>query len=442
MTPKIIDTKIQDLKPATYNPRKWSDKATAELKESIKRFGMIDPIIANGAPKRKGIVIGGHFRLKVAKDLGYKTVPVVYVNIPSAEKEKELNLRLNKNTGDWDLDLLAQFEMSLLKDVGFDSKDLDKLFGEETEDDDQFDPDEVLGGITEPESKLGEIYELGTHRLMCGDATNPEHLRKLLDGKEADMVFTDPPYNVDYQGSMNTHTQNKREGIKNDAMSTEEFAEFLRKAIRNMLQNCKGVFYICMGSKELGSMKQIYEDEGGHWQSFIMWVKNTFTLSRSDWQNQYEPILYGWHGETVNHYFAGWRDEANVWEDLEALKPAFNGKTTTIKLGEIHLELDGPVTGRVINKKALTDIWREKKPSKSTEHPTMKPIKLVAKAIKASSTRDQIVLDPFGGSGSTLIACEELGRKCCMMELDPKYVDVIRKRYAKFLEKDKKKIKV
>jgi DNA modification methylase len=233
---------------------------------------------------------------------------------------------------------------------------------------------------------------------------------------------------------MGTHSQNKRDRIENDNMSDDAFSELLKKSIRNMLDVCKGVFYICMGSKELGSMKNIFESEGGHWQSFIIWVKNTFTLSRSDWQNQYEPILYGWNKDTVNHYFAGWRNEANVWEDLEELNPVWDGEKTKINLGEYHLELDQMVTGRVISKKHQTDIWREKKPTKNPEHPTMKPVRLIAKAIKASSVRNQTVLDIFGGSGSTLIACEELDRRCLMMELDPKYVDVIRKRYERFVK--------
>jgi DNA modification methylase len=146
-------------------------------------------------------------------------------------------------------------------------------------------------------------------------------------------------------------------------------------------------------------------------------------------------MLYGWREGVVNHYFAGWRDEGNVWDDLETLKPKFDGEKTTIKLGEYHLELDGEVTGKIIRKKDMTDIWNEKKPSKSKEHPTMKPVKLVGKAIKASSRRDDIVLDTFGGSGSTLIACEELDRVCYIMELSPMYCDVIRQRYEKFINK-------
>lgn len=434
---KTEKRKVNDLIPYEGNPRVLTEKQKADLKKSLEKFGLVE-IPAVNTDNR---IIAGHQRLAMMKVLG-KGEEEIDVRVPSrqlSEAEfREYLLRSNKNTGEWDWALLAQFNMDFLKDVGFDSKELDKLFSEDVKGDDNFDPDEQYSSISEPESKLGEIYELGPHRLMCGDATNLEHVEKLVGGGVVDMVFTDPPYNVDYQGGMGTHSQNKREGIENDDMPAEEFGEFMRKSVRNMLAVCRGVFYICMGSKELGNLKNVFESEGGHWQSFIIWVKNTFTLGRADWQNQYEPILYGWHKDTVNHYFAGWRNEANTWEDLEESKPTWDGNKMTIKLGEYHIELDALVTGRIINKKNQTDIWHEKKPSRSTEHPTMKPVKLVAKAIKASSMRDQTVIDLFGGSGSTLIACEELGRKCLMMELDPKYVDVIRKRYAAFVEKAKK----
>ena len=432
MTPEkinIVEVPIGDLKPAPYNPRKWTEKAIADITESVKKFGLVDPIIVNSAPERHNIVIGGHFRLKVAGDLGYTTVPVVYVSVPDEETERELNLRLNKNLGAWDFDALAGFGEDLLKIVGFEPDELDKIF--QITDEDDFDVDEALNAGGEPRAKLGDVYQLGEHRLMCGDATKKEDVTKLMAGKEAQMVFTDPPYNVDYQRSMNSEGQNLREGIANDKMSAEEFRQFLDGSIKNMLEVCPGVFYICMSSKELASLKDVFEKNGGHWQSFIIWAKNTFTLSRADWQNQYEPILYGWNGKTTPHYFAGFRDEGNVWQNLEKLKPEFDGTKTVIKVGEYHLELDGQVKGRVCQKKDCVDVWREKKPSKSEEHPTMKPIKLVAKAIKASSQRGELVLDLFGGAGSTLIAADMNERTCYMMELAPKYIDVIIARWEK-----------
>ena len=434
---RIVEVPINDLRAADYNPRKWDEKATKNLTASLEVFGMVDPILANSAPKRKNIVIGGHFRLHVAKLLGWKTVPVAYISIPEIEREKELNVRLNKNTGDWDWDMLAQFEQGMLEDIGFESIDIDKLFGE-TEDDDEFDVENALAGITEPKSKRGEVYQLGTHKLMCGDACDPNDYAKLMAGEMAQMCFCDPPYNIDYQGGMSTHDQNKREGIMNDKMASAEFREFLTKAMSNIVGKTEGAIYVCMSSSELHNLKPAFEAAGGHLQSFLIWVKNTFTLSRSDWQNQYEPILYGWPNTLKNHYYAGWRDEGNVWEDLQTIKPEMTkeGKMQ-INLGEYHIELDKWVEGRILRKKEQTDIWREKKPTRSPLHPTQKPINLVAKAIKASSTRGQLVLDPFGGSGSTLIAAEQTGRRCAMLELSERYCDVIRQRYDDYIKKNR-----
>ncbi len=186
---EIVQVKITDLNPSEYNPRKADKKQVDDLRESIKKFGLVDPIIVNSAEKRKNIIIGGHFRVKVAKDMQIKKVPVVYVNIPDIKKEKELNLRLNKNLGEWDYDLLANFEEDLLKDVGWDSEDLDKIFQL-----DDKDLDEVPEVPEEPKSKLGDLYQLGNHRLLCGDATKKKDVDRLMGGEKADMVFTDPHY--------------------------------------------------------------------------------------------------------------------------------------------------------------------------------------------------------------------------------------------------------
>lgn len=254
------------------------------------------------------------------------------------------------------------------------------------------------------------------------------------------MTFSDPPYNVNYEGGMGTHAKNKREGIMNDNMSPEEFHSFLEESMKNMLVHCKGVFYICMSSSELGNLRSAFESVGGHWQSYLIWVKNTFTLSRADWQNQYEPILYGWNGENTDHYFAGFRDEGNVWENLEKLKPKFEDGKTVLKLGEYHLELEGEVKGKVCRKKDCVDIWYEKKATKNPEHPTQKPVLLVAKAIRASSVENDVILDPFAGSGTTMIAAEQLGRRAFLMELDPKFCDVIVDRYEKLTGKKAEKV--
>lgn len=422
--------KPDDLVPYEANPRTISATQKEVLIKSLNKFDLVELPVIN----KDNTVVAGHQRLAILKLLG-RGQEEIEIRIPNRqltpEEFKEYLLTSNRNSGDWDWNILKNFNKDTLWSAGFDSKEIDKIFHEKEVKDDKFDAETEYGQIQVPDSKPGEVYILGDHRLMCGDATKPEDLAKLMNGEKANMVFTDPPYNINYQGPMNTHDQAKRAGIENDNMSTEEFADFMGKAIKNLLANTAGAFYICMSSKELWAIKNIFEREGGHWQSFIIWVKNAFTLGRADWQNKYEPILYGWNGDLINHFYAGWRNESNVWEGLETLDTSYDGKTTTIKIGDHRFELEGLVKGRVMNKTGETDIWNERKPSKSPEHPTMKPIKLVAKAIRASSTREQIVLDTFGGSGSTLIASEELGRKCYMMELDPKYCDVIRKRFER-----------
>jgi DNA modification methylase len=262
---------------------------------------------------------------------------------------------------------------------------------------------------------------------MCGDSTAAADVTKLMDGNKAALCFTDPPYNVDYQGS----AKSRRDGIANDKMSESAFSDFLVGACRNIIENTTGGVYICMSPKELGALKQAFMAAGGHWQSYIIWVKNKFTLGGSDYQHQYEPILYGWAVGNKNHYFVQHRDIGDVIEDLRQVKTIFDGEFTTIKFQGYEVKLKGRVEGTVKRRKQKTDIWRYDKPNKSEEHPTMKPVALCGEAIKNSSVRGNIVLDLFGGSGSTLIACEQLERICYMNELDPKYCDVIRQRYWK-----------
>lgn len=417
---KIEQVPIVQLRAAEYNPRKWTEQARKGLTDSLDEFGFVQPIVVNAASDRRGVIIGGNFKLDIAKSKGIESVPVVWVDL-TLEKEKALNLRLNRNGGEFDLSLLADFDQQLLADIGFSSKELDKIFNEDG--DDEFDAETEVAAIITPASKLGDIFQLGRHRLLCGDATKGEDIKKLMGGGIASMVFTDPPYNVDYTGKTKDALK-----IQNDKMTDQDFTAFLSTVIKNLFQVCERSFYICMSSQEFGSLKDIFVNSGGHWGSTIIWVKHTFALSHKDWHPRYEPILYGWkQGST--HYYSGERNESDVWEPLEKIKAEFDGQKTHIQIGGVHLELDGEVKGRATNKEAAQDIWYEKKPSRSREHPTMKPVKLVEKAIRASSIRDGIVLDIFGGSGTTLIAAEGLNRVCYMMEFDPRFVDVIIKRW-------------
>jgi len=385
--------KIEDLKPFEGNPRMAGEKEMADLTKSLDKFDLADPLVIN----TDGEVIGGNFRLKLLTKRGVKEVDVRVPNRKLNRKEaEELNLRLNKNTGLWDFGVLANFSEDLLKDVGFESEELDNIFGLESNEDD-FDAEAEYGKITEPKVKMGDLYQLGNHRLLCGDATKKEDVEKLMGGVLADIVFTDPPYNVDYKGT-------KFDKIKNDAQTEKKFIEFSEKFIARMSEATKkgGVFYICSGYSSFPTFLWALRKNGFQFSTPIIWVKNNTSLGWGDYRHKHEmivktknpvrkkkaqPILYGWNGG--EHYFAETRFEADVWE---------------------------------IKRRA----------SNTMVHPTQKPLELVGRAIRNSSKRGEIILDLFGGSGSTLISAEKEGRKCYMAELDPKYCDVIINRFEAF----------
>lgn len=404
------------------NPR-VNDEAVPEVVKSIQHSDYISPIIVD----ENNMILAGNTRYKALQYLRYETIPVVVrvAGLTEAQKKRFI-LADNKaqEFAEWDWTKLHVFGEDLLDDVGFTDAEIDKIMRGGGRTDTEVHPDVREEVDVQP----GDIFCVGKHRVICGDSTDDSVYQRLMGDQIAEMVFTDPPYNVDYQGSQNTFGTNRREGIANDNMTEEQFFEFLKSVTKCMLRYCRGCFYICMSSKEIGNLKKAFELAGGHWQANIIWVKNTFTLSRSDWQNQYEPILYGWHGENKNHYFAGWRDEGNVWTGLDTISPQFVDGKTIIRIGEMHLELDGMVTGRVVDKRGMTDIWYEKKPVKNVYHPTEKPVKLCRKAIEASSHRGGLVLDPFLGGGSTMLAAHECGRICYGIELDPRFVDVVLRR--------------
>lgn len=380
---EITQVKISKLKPSEYNPRKWDQKAIEQLTESIKRFGLVDPIIVNSAKERHNIVIGGHFRLEVAKRLGYQEVPVYYINIPDVKKEQELNLRLNKNTGDWDFDLLANLDEDLLKDIGFDSEELDKIFQLDLGEDD-FDADAEHEKIAEARTKRGDIYTLGSHRVMCGDATSKDDMERLMDGARADMVFTDPPYNIGF--SYNKH---------NDKLKYEDYKSFCRRFFE--LLQCERVI-ITPGPKNL-----------------------------SVWHDILKIRDIGWTHETSND--AVEYDEA-VWHKSNARSGA----------SCFYFRTCEPIIfyGR-FKKYRRTDFFsyarsikQEKRDAEKavSHYAPGKPIALVTDIIKSFSEQGEIVLDAFLGSGSTLIACQNTNRICYGMEIDEKYCDVIVTRYC------------
>lgn len=418
---------VADLKAAEYNPRKDLKPGDAEyekLKRSIQEFGYVEPVIWN---KRTGIVVGGHQRLKVMKDLGFTEVDCVVVDLDEA-KEKALNIALNKISGEWDNNLLA----SLLKDLdgsgyditltGFDLAEAQELFGSgsmENVHEDDFDADSALDAVSEPKTKTGDLWLLGQHRLLCGDCTQNEDVSKVLDGKTADIMVTDPPYNVDYGSAVKgKHESQTRQGslIANDNLSDDEFYQFLLEFYKAAEKGLKkgAAVYVFHSTKETVNFTKAMENAGLKCAQTLVWYKNHFTLGRQDYQWIHEPILYGWK-EGAGHYFIDDRSLPTVNEELR-LNLRKMSKVELVELVEKILDLPSTVI-------------KDNKPSKSPDHPTMKPITLCAKLIYNSSHEGDTVYEPFGGSGSTLIASEQLNRKCCAIELEPKYCDVIVRRY-------------
>ncbi len=375
---------VDALRPAAYNPRKKlkaGDKEYEKIKNSILEFGYVEPIIVN----YDMTVIGGHQRLTVLKDLGYTEVQCVEVHIEDENKVKALNIALNKITGAWNEQLLADLIVDLQSAnfntdfTGFEAPEIEQLFSKIHNKDikeDDFDVDAELQKPTM--SQAGDVWLLGRHRLVCGDSTLPETYTKLMDGKRANLVLTDPPYNVDVE-----ETAGK---IKNDNMPDEDFYKFLFAMFVNVEQNMErdaSIYVFHADSKGL-IFRQAFHDAGFYLSGCCIWKKNALVLGRSPYQWQHEPCLFGW------------------------------------KLGGKH---------QWYSDRKQTTIWEYDRPKSSKEHPTMKPVALMAYPIQNSCMSNCIVLDPFLGSGSTLIACEETNRICYGIELDEKFADVIVRRY-------------
>ena len=382
---------VSQLKAAEYNPRKdlkSGDPEYEKLRCSIEEFGYVEPIIWN---KATGNVVGGHQRLKVLLQLGQAEVDCVVVELDE-QREKALNVALNKVSGFWDNDKLASlisdltaadFDVSL---TGFDAAEIDTLFKDGLKDqlkEDEFDVEEEMKKSSVSQS--GDVWILGRHRLVCGDSTKSETFELLMDGKKANLVVTDPPYNVNYQGTAGK--------IQNDNLSNDAFYDFLLDAFTNTEQVMEqdASIYVFHADTEGLNFRKAFSAAGFYLSGTCIWKKQSLVLGRSPYQWQHEPVLYGWKKKGKHNWYA-------------------DRKQTTI--------------------------WDFDKPKKNGDHPTMKPVNLVAYPILNSSMSNCIVLDPFGGSGSTLIACEQTNRICHTIELDEKYCDVIVKRYAELKQSD------
>jgi DNA modification methylase len=373
------------------NPRTHTEEQVAQIAASIAEFGFVNPVLVGA----DGVIVAGHARVMAARKLGMIEAPVIVLDHLSEAQRRALVIadnRLAQNAG-WDGEML-RVELEALREeefnldlLGFEDAEIEALLAE---------PEGECAGLTDedavPETQEaaitvpGDLWILGPHRLLCGDSTQMEAVEKVLAGGLADITWTDPPYGVNYGATMKDKLRKKHRRIANDNLGPA-FEPFLRDACTNILAVTKGAVYICMSSSELHTLHKAFTEAGGHWSTFLIWAKNTFTMGRADYQRQYEPILYGWK-EGSDHYWCGARDQG--------------------------------------------DVWFVKKPVANDLHPTMKPVELVERAIRNSSKSRDTVLDPFAGAGSTLIACEKTGRQARLIELEPKYCDVIIQRFEEF----------
>lgn len=417
---KIESVKIASLRPAEYNPRKWDKEAFEQLSESIKRFGLVDPLLVNSAQGRENIVIGGHFRLAVAKELGFEEIPVVYLNISDPEKEKELNLRLNRNVGEFDFDLLKEFDLNLLLEVGFNDTDLSGIWDDVLEvNDDGFDVDKELEKIVTPTTQLGDFFALGEHRLICGDSSDPEVVKKLAGDDRALMVYCDSPYNIQLNYAKGFGNQNKYGGGYKDDLPPEEYKAFLKKTMENALavsEKDTHVFY-WNDQNHIGLIQELFDEIGIKNQRVCLWIKNNFNATpKIAFNKAYEPCIYGTRGTPF--LSDGVRNLSEIMN-----KDIDSGNRTADDILDYF------------------DIWLVKRlASNEYEHPTQKPVTLHEKPLRRCTLIGDTVLDLFGGSGSTLIACEQMKRRALLVEIDPIFCDLIIKRYEQLTGKQARKL--
>ena len=429
---KLVD--IDKLVPYARNSRTHSPEQIKQIQASIREFGFVNPVLIDG----KFNIIAGHGRVLAAKAEGLEEVPCVLVEHLTEAQKKAYILADNKlalNAG-WDTEML-KIEIEGLKElnfdiglIGFDGDEIDLLFKQEEEvEEDDFDVDQALGEIVEPITKRGDIWQLGKHRVMCGDATIQTDVDKLMDGALGDMVFTDPPYNVNYEGGTGLK-------IQNDNMDDSKFYQFLLDAYVCMASAVKpgSGIYVCHADSEGVNFRKAMKDAGWELKQCIIWVKNALVMGRQDHHWQHEPILYGWKPGEAHRWYGG-RNKTTVVkaEDGVFINKIKEGFQLTFNNGHQKVVLNVPEYEiKEVLSDDITTTWHIDKPLRNGEHPTMKPIKICARAIENSSKDRDIVIDLFGGSGSTLIACEQTNRICYMSELDEKYCDVIVKRYEEY----------
>ncbi|MFA7285396.1 MAG: DNA methyltransferase [Candidatus Paceibacterota bacterium] len=435
---KIVHVHVSELKVADYNPRKWDKESEAQLKESIKKYGIVDPLLVNGAEERKNIVIGGHFRLAVIKELGIEEVPVVYINIPDIEKEKELNLRLNKNTGEFDFDLLAKFDESFLADVGFSSEEMDKIFEEEKEEE-QFDLNKELEklNIEKITVEKGDVYDLDGSRLMCGDSTIEADMLKLCGEHKIDMVMTDPPYILDYlhgktkQGKATEGfgAKKNRRYLETDVLP-DNFTELWMANVHKVQADNFSI--ICYENWK--NIRIIWNEMDKYWKvkNMLVWHlanRNQGYAGKHKFFSKYDIAMVA-----TNTEHSGLQTEP----EEELLENEYNTALFAIS-GSPQWESYGKGK-KYCPTDHIEHLAADEKSSGQGIIFGTKPLEILIPYIKVLTTRDQLVLEPFGGSGSTLIASIKIKRRCFLMEKSPVYAEVILNRWEKFTGKKRVKI--
>lgn len=414
--------KVSELKAADYNPRKMTEKEERDLEESIEEFGAVVPVVVN-IGKRKNILIGGHQRTRLYEKQGIKEIEVV---VPSREltkaEEKKLNLRLNKNVGSWDFDKLKEIDLTMLLEVGFGDDDLQTIYDDQEVIDDDFDVQRRVREIKQPITKMGDVWQLGDHRLMVGDSTKADDVEKLMAGEMADVIYCDPPYNIGLDYSKGIGTSGKYHGsydAKKDSKKDMEYLEFVGSTLTNGLAHSRPnvhAFYWC-DERYVWIMQRLFIENKLENKRVCLWIKNNMSPTpQVAFNKAYEPCVYATRGKP------------HLNKNVKNLNEILNKEITTGN--NVHEEI-----------LEMTTLWLDKRDNtQQYEHPTQKPVTLAEKPLKRCSSPGQIVIDLFGGSGSTLIACEQLKRSARLMEMDPIFATVIIERWEHFTNKKAKKL--
>ncbi|MCL5407431.1 MAG: DNA modification methylase [Patescibacteria group bacterium] len=425
---KVVYVPVKDLKPSVYNPRRWSDKAVSDLTESIKKYGLVDALLVNGAENRKNIVIGGHFRLKIAKDLGYTEVPVVYIQIPDIEKEKELNIRLNKNLGEFDFDLLKAFDENLLTDIGFDSEALDDIFGiENTPENWDLEKELKKLDIQKITVQKGDIYTIGENqfKLLCGDSTIEADVLKLMGNERADLCLTDPPYQLDYlnakrhgKPTLGFGSKRNRRYLETDVLP-ENFTELWMKNVAKIQKESFSIIVY----ENWRNLRNIWGEIEKHWsvKNMIVWHlpnRNQAFASKYRFFSKHDIAMVGASkGQDIKY---------NLEIEKDGLQEEYSTALYAIS-GKPHWENYGK--GKAI---CPTDFIEynaaDEKSSGQSIIFGVKPLEILIPYIKVLTRRNDLIIEPFGGSGSTAAAALKMKRRCYLIEKSPTYAQVILRR--------------